>query len=371
MHILQFISSGGFFGAENVILQLAQELQNKVDCSNSVGIFENLHTPHRQIAEEFRRNGIEAVTFRCRGKFDLKTVWYLRRFIQKRKINIIHSHGYKSNLYSFFASRGLSTSMVTTCHNWLGSSAKMKFYARLDKSFLKKFDKVIAVSDTVKREILYSNIPPHKVITISNGIDINRFGRNVYGDSIRKEFGIDRDFKVIGTVGRLSEEKGHGFLLAAAEKIQQQCPKVAFLIVGDGPLMDDLRKKPDKSRVIFTGIRNDTPQIYSAMDIFVLPSLTEGLPMVLLEAMASKKPVVATKVGDVPRVLKDGETGLLIEPGSTGELADAILYLIQNEQKGKEIAERGYERVKAEFSSKIMAQRYVEVYNEVLGVPED
>jgi glycosyltransferase involved in cell wall biosynthesis len=203
----------------------------------------------------------------------------------------------------------------------LGEDLKMKLYARLDKSLLNRFDKVVAVSDTVKQEILNRNISSTRVLTIPNGIDVDRFNSRKRPDTLKREFGIDHNCRIIGTVGRLSEEKGHSHLLHAAEKVLRTCPDVVFLIVGDGPLREDLQDKAlqlaqggSVNPFLFTGVRNDMEEIYSLMDIFVLPSLTEGLPMVLLEAMAAQKPVVATKVGAVPGVIDDGHSGLLISP---------------------------------------------------------
>ena len=155
---------------------------------------------------------------------------------------------------------------------------------------------------------------------------------------------------------------------------------VVFLIVGDGPLRQDLQDKSSQlteaegvkahrpgGPIVFAGVRNDMPEMYALMDIFVLPSRTEGLPMVLLEALAAKKPVVATTVGAVPGVIDHGHSGLLTQPGDVEDLSGAIIDLLDNPQKAQHLAQNGYERVKDHFSAQRMAEQYIEVYKDVLS----
>ena len=364
MKVLHLISSTGFFGAENVLIQLARELKY-TDFYPIVGVFKNMHNPHLEVAEEAKRHNLEVAIFPCNGRFDLKAIIRIRKFLVNNHISIVHTHGYKSNFYALTASSGKGIPLITTCHNWLGNDIKTRFYTQLDKFFLNRFNKVVAVSDSIKQEILNHNVHPTKVVTIYNGINLERFNKLAKLNDIRKELDIKEGYKVIGTAGRLTEEKGHIFLIKAAKKILHQFPKTVFLIIGDGPLKSKLERESNKS-TIFTGFRMDLPEIYPIMDIFVLPSLTEGLPMVLLEAMASKKPVIATKVGAIPNVISDGETGLLIDPANSNQLADAIIYLLKNKDKAREIGEKGYKKVKNEFSSKKMTKEYIKVYEEVL-----
>lgn len=369
MNVLHLISSNGFFGAENVLIELSRELL-QTEYYPFVGVFKNLHNPHLEVAEKAEMLGIPVKIFPCKGKLDLKTVFSLRKFIVKKRIKILHTHGYKSNLYALTASAGKNVLLFTTCHNWLGKDLKMKFYARIDKFFLNRFDRVIAVSDPVREEILLHNIHPHKVFTIYNGINLNRFNHNFRTDFIRKEFSISGDCKVIGTVGRLTEEKGHIYLLQAAEMILRKHPETIFLIVGDGPLRQDLEMYAKsicpQSAIIFTGVRDDMPELYSIMDIFVLPSLTEGLPMALLEAMASKKPVIATRVGAVPGVVQDGFSGYLVNPCDVNGLINTISALLENPQKALDISQNAYETVKKHFSSRVMAEKYRQLYREAI-----
>ena len=256
---------------------------------------------------------------------------------------------------------------VSTCHNWPSKSIKMRLYESLDKKLLKRFDRVIAVSDPVKDKILNCGMPPAKVKIIQNGINVKKFNLSYNNrKKIRQELGIPESCIVIGTVGRLTEEKGLGILMRAAADIVKQVNDIIFLIVGDGPLMPALKKEAGILPVKFAGLRDDMPEIYSAMDIFTLPSLNEGLPMVLLEAMASKKSVIATNVGNISSVVDHKKNGLLIEPGDHNRLTDAILYLLENRERSIALANNGYEKVISFFSSDVMAKEYVEIYGEIL-----
>jgi glycosyltransferase involved in cell wall biosynthesis len=379
MRVLQLISSSGFFGADNMLIELARELRHTT-FSPIIGVFNNLQSPHLEVAQEAEQRNIPAEIFPCKGRLDFRTILLIRRFLFKQKIHIIHTHGYKANLYALTACLGLKVGRISTCHNWLGDEPKMKFYAGLDKSLLNRFDRVVAVSETVKQQILNHKIAPNKVVYIYNGIDPDRFHHREKCDSIRREFGIHKGCRVIGTVGRLSQEKGHMYLVNAADKILQECPKVVFLIVGDGPLKQNLEAKcsqlaeraytgigSSKGPFIFAGVRKDMSDIYASMDVFVLPSLTEGLPMALLEAMAAKKPVVATRVGAVPKVIEEGRSGLLVPPRDVNALAKAIIRFLKDPQEARDLAEHGYERVRKDFSSQAMAKTYIEVYQDVLS----
>jgi glycosyltransferase involved in cell wall biosynthesis len=363
--VLQLISSGGFFGAENVMLQLASELAIKGQYYPVAGVIENLGNPHIEVAEKCREQGIETAVFPCRGKFDRKTIAQIRKFIKKNEIGIIHSHGYKSNLYSFFASLGLSTNLVATCHNWLGDDSKMKLYASLDRFILRRFNNIIAVSEPVKKRVIDSGVPFRKVGIVQNGISLDRFDPMQRTNNVRSALGISDDRIVIGSVGRLSAEKGHGNLLSISNDIVEKHPKCVFLIVGDGILKQDLQREYDFPFVIFTGARNDVHELYRCMDIFVLPSLTEGLPMVLLEAMASKLPIIASNVGAIPTVIKNGSSGLLVEPGDTESLKKSLLYLLENPEKAKKLGQKANQTVNENFSSSKMADEYTNIYNKL------
>jgi len=377
MNILHLISSIGFFGAENVLLQLSKELL-KTNCIPYIGIISDSYGSHFEFEGQFKKNNLKSRIFNCRFKFDLKTVLQIRNFVKKNKIQIIHSHGYKSNFYCLLASFGLGTKKIATCHNWLSSNKKMEFYESLDKILLRNFDNIIAVSDLLRNKLLISRIGREKIVVINNGVDLACFQAKSNNPQaaksrllIKKSLGILEYDKVVGTVGRLSEEKGHIYLLQAFEMLCKELPNVKLLFVGDGILKKELQAATIKlhmeNKVIFAGTRDDIPELLNVMDIFVLPSLVEAMPMALLEAMASIRPIIATNVGSVGKLIKNNETGILIEPGDPVAIKNSIIALFQNSENASALALKSFENVKNNFSSENMVKKYVSLYENLIS----
>ncbi len=368
MRILQLISSYGFFGSENVVLEHAVEL-DKRGIDNTIGVFENSHNPHIELYERAVEAGLKAVVFRCRGKADISAVRAIMGYVRSEDVDLIHSHGYKSNIYGFAAARFLARPIVSTCHNWIAADLKTRFYYMIEKRILPYFSKVVAVSEAIEKELHAIGVGPEKVELIFNGVGTEKF--RVSDRSLRAELGIGPETKVVGSVSRLSDEKGLDLLIQAAAAAAESFPEAVFVIVGDGPargaLEDKARALGLKEKVIFTGIRTDMARVYAAFDIFVLPSLMEGLPMVLLEAMAAARPVLATSVGAIPRVVEDGRDGLLIPAGDAGAIGEGLCRLLGDGGLAGRLGRSARKRVEEGFSSSHMSSRYVEVYEESLG----
>ena len=368
VNILQLISTSGHYGAENVVLELSKGLREK-GYNVYIGVLASNKEHALDLSKFAKRAGFETLEMLFHGKISINKVMTLRDFLLSRHINIIHSHNYKSNFYSLIASTGLPMQRYSTCHNWPGLSFKMQCYKVLDMIQLRRFDKVIAVSDAVEAQLRRWGIKRNRTLVIQNGVDTDKFSAKRDGPEIRKQLGIGPTQKVIGTVSRLTEEKGHTYIIQAARELQGTNPETVFLIVGDGPLMDKLKNDAVGLPVIFAGHRSDVDVIYAAMDIFILPSLNEGLPMVLLEAMCSGLPAIASNVGNVSNVINGTQVGILIQPENLHELLDALKSLLNDEMTRKTIGNRGKERIVNLFSRNAMAQRYHEIYQ--LGYPLD
>lgn len=365
MKVLHLINSAGFFGAENTIVTLAHE-QIQAGVTVYVGVFKNLADPHLEIVIAAHNYNLPVKIFPCKGKFDLKTIFEIRNFINQEKIDVIHSHGYKADFYALWATLFKRIKRVATCQNWLSINYKMKFYELLDKLLLHKFNKIIAVSGALKEEIIKNGLSKRKVLIINNGVDLNRFRPMNNVLDIKKELNLNSDCKVIGVISRLVPGKGHIYLLQAIRKLLDTIPNINCLIVGDGPDKKNLQFQVKvlglEDKVVFTGIRSDIPRILNSIDIFVLPSLKEGMPMALLEAMATKKPVIATNVGAIPTIIDHSKTGLLVEPRSVEDIHNSLVQLLKDDEKANLLARNGFEKVKHEFSSRRMAEEYLKVY---------
>lgn len=367
MRILHVISSAGFYGAENVVYQLALEQGRRKECQPVVAVIENRDTPHRELAEECSARGIETIILPCRGQVDWATAGGLKRVLREQRIDIIHSHGYKANIYSRVAASGWNGRSVATCHNWPGRSRRMKFYALLDQQLLRGFDRVAAVSDEVKGKIPGGSAAKGRVQVIRNGISLEPYDR-IQAERTRKRLIRRSEGRaVVGYVGRLSDDKGAGLLLEAGRDVLRQFPGTSLLLVGDGTQRNVYEIEFRSPDVFFAGFQREVQRCYSCMDIFVLPSYAEGLPMTILEAMASRLPVIATRVGQVPELVEDGQTGVLVNPGDKVQLAEAICRLIENPEESAKMGERGYARVAARYSAERMADAYLRLYQEAAG----
>jgi glycosyltransferase involved in cell wall biosynthesis len=367
MKVLHLISSNGLYGAERVVLELSKELKKR-GIEPIVGVIKNLYNPHIEVAEEAERTGIESAIFPCSGQFDLRLIRHLRKYINENGIDLVHSHGYKSNFYALMGA-GRRIAKVTTNHNWLTSHWKLKIYCLLDALWIRYFDKVIAVSSQIKSDIVKYGISRKDIEVIYNGIDMNSLSQ-ISEDvkiNLKRSWGIKDNEKVVGTIGGLKIAKGHSYLIKAAKIVADYRNDVKFMIVGDGPLKESLEKETFSlgigNKVIFTGYRKDVPAMLSIMDIFVLPSITEGLPMILLEAMAAEKRILASPVGEIPNMINHE---CLVECANYEKLSHKILSLLNN--LSNKAVNLGYdlELIRCRYSSKAMCEKYLIIYEGII-----
>jgi len=366
MKVLHLISSGGMYGAEVMLLNLASA-QKRIGCEPIIGVFRNEHLPHIEVAEEARSRGLQVEIFNCSRRFDHKPLGTIRKVLRKEDISLVHGHGYKSNLYGYFAASALGLPFVATCHLWTGASLAIRFYEFLDSLILRRAHKVVGVSDAISNTLCKSGLSPEKVSTIHNGTDFSLCGDA--SPTLRRELGIGERV-LVGSVGRLEEQKGFEYFLRAARGVLSEFPKTLFLVVGAGSLrsrLEDLIHELGlKTSVLLVGQRNDMPGVYASLDLFVLASIDEGMPMTILEALASRKPVIATAVGAVEKLVIPEQTGLLVQPRDVPALRDAMLRCLRNQSFAQTLGKNGQEHVQAFFSAQGMARKYVELYERVL-----
>jgi len=366
--ILHLISSSGLLGAERVLLELAAH-SREAGFGISIGVFENSRNPNSALAEAAGANGFEVILFPCNGRFDKNTIQMIKDYLNKMPIRILHSHNYKSNFYAKMALSGKAVRWVVTNHG-RRVGPKLLFYNLLDMFIVRRADRLIAVSEEIATKMKLAGIAGGKIRLIENGIDLERFNGNGSANRARESLGIKKEAIVIGTVGSVTKEKGHAYLLEAAPRVIEKFPEAVFLTVGDGRERESLERMAGKlgirNRAIFTGMRKDIPEILSVVDVFVLPSLNEGLPMALLEAQAARVPTVATRVGAIPKVVEDGVTGILIPSRDPAAIARAISRILSDKRVALEMARKGFERVRDNFSSQKMGDKYLSIYKELI-----
>jgi glycosyltransferase involved in cell wall biosynthesis len=230
-------------------------------------------------------------------------------------------------------------------------------------------DALVTVSELNKREALHLNLaPPEKFTTIYSGIDLNAFEVRVNRADKCATLNLDPELPVVGTVGRLSAQKAPLHFLAAAKSVLEQRPDVQFIMVGDGPLTDDVSTAiGNEDRIRMLGFRTDVPEILPILDIFALSSRWEGLGRALTEAMIMSRPVAVTAVNGVPEIVTHGETGLLSPAGAPRELAENILWLLEHPVEARRMGEQARERVVPAFSVKRMVERIEALYERLLA----
>ena len=369
MKILHLISSSGLLGAERVLLELAEH-SRRAGLKVSIGVFENNQNPNLDLAQYARAMDFDVQIFPCNGRWDNHTVQTIEDYMVNNGIQVLHSHNYKSNFYAWKSLSNNNVKWVVTNHG-RRSSPKLTLYNFLDGFVVRHADRVVAVSRKIARKMRFAGIAQGKILLIENGIDLERFTNNAPPEAIKESLGIEKDALVVGTIGALTKEKGHQYLLRAVLKVIRIYPQAIFLLVGDGIERPSLEKTVSslgiKDSVIFAGMRKDVPKILSIFDVFVLPSLNEGLPMALLEAQGAQIPVIASYVGAIPDVLQDGVTGVLIPPKDPQAIAEAIIMILSDKQLASRIAKKGFERVRDNFSAERMARKYLSLYYELLS----
>jgi len=294
------------------------------------------------------------------------------KLLQHNKVDLLHTHRYKENILGAFAAKlNKIPFLVRTVHGlpepFTGYKRfKANFHIIIDSLVAKSlFDKTIAVSEEMRTE-LCKKLPPEQIVTIHNAVDIEKCKTQFDKLSMKRNLGIDDHSPVIGSVGRLVPIKGYKYFLKAAKLILKERSEVRFLLVGDGILKKELQKMANDLQVLqnfsFLGIRNDVLDIMNTMDIFLLPSLHEGISTALLEALALGLPVVATKVGGTPEVLEHGVSGFLVKPKDEKALAEHCLELLRNPSLMEKMSLEARKIVSLKFSAEKQAESVSQLY---------
>ena len=325
------------------------------------------------IGEEIEAAGVSVITLeKMKGKgFDPMIIKDISTLIKREGIDIVHTHLYHANMYGRSAALAARVPVVATEHNVYKSYKKKR--SIINRLLAKKTDKMIAVSRAVKDEICArDSIAPAKVEVIYNGIEVDRFKVPSAEEksAARVKLALDPKAPVIGTISRLSKQKGHTFLLKAFAELLASFPDLRLLIVGSGPLDEELRSEARElaieENIIFTGARRDVPEVLKAIDIFAMPSLWEGFPVSLLEAFATGLPVVATPVGGVADAIERNLSGLLVEPEDVQGLKYALTKLLEDKEFAASLGKEARAVVEDRFSVTTMLDSMTSLYKDIL-----
>jgi len=367
--ILHIRDSGGLFGGESVILTLARNIDRKLFHMRLLCMRRPDGKSEPFIAMA-RKIGVDVDPLEVRGRFDNRAISSLRSYLKRNRIELIHTHDFKSDFYGLMSACNLGIRKISTAHGSTRDSLLKRLYLLLDEQIAYRcFDRVVAVSEDLRTRLSGKLIPGDKIELIQNGLDMDLLDLKV-GDS-DVAFPARPGTKVFGVIGRLYPDKGHALFLEAFAALARDHQDVFCVIAGDGPEKESIQKQIDASglggKVMCCGAVKDIRRLYDSIDYLVIPSLTEGLPYVLLEAMAMGIPVLATSVGDIPLLIRDGHTGYLVAPGDIESLARGMEDLISMPGQAHLMAKRGRKLVEDHYLAAGMVKKTEALYLSLLS----
>ncbi len=322
-------------------------------------------------ADDIKKEGIEVFTTDIKSVYNPLIFWRLYRIIRKGRFDIVSTFLWEANVIGVISAKLARVSVIISSHRNIGTWKKTR-HVLLEKLANCLSNKIVAVSEAVRSySIARDRMNPDKIVTIHSGIDYKRFDKfNFNISKLRQNFALGINSSIIGTIGTLASHKNHKDFLFAAKEVKREYNEAVFLIVGEGYLKNELeqlaRDLGIENDVEFVGEREDIPQILSIMDIFVLPSALEGFSNVILEAMATGLPVVATNVGGIPELVVNKQTGILVPPDEPEELAKAIVDLLRDKNTSREMGKRGRERIEKYFGLEKMLGEYDALYQDLI-----
>ena len=386
LHIITRLDKGG--SAENTLLTTLGLDRNKFDVVlvKGLSIESEMSSEEKESVDKGLRQAelaniklitISSLIRRISPFIDLKALFKLYKIIRQEKPDIVHTHtskaGILGRLASFFARVPV---VVHTPHGHIfyGYYGKVKtnFFVLLEKLMASITDRIITLTKKEKLEHIQFNVAkPHKFVVIPSGVRLESLSKDRdIDDELKRNLRIPLTDSIVGTVGRLVEIKGHRYLIDAARLVLDKIPEVTFLLVGDGHLMEGLINQAStmgiKKKIIFTGWRSDIPSLINIFDIFALPSLNEGMGRVLVEAMAMGKPIVASNVGGILDLVKDGVNGILFSQGDADAMAEAIIKLLMDREPARKMGEEGKRRVYPAYDLSTMIKNIEQLYKHLL-----
>jgi glycosyltransferase involved in cell wall biosynthesis len=371
--LLYIIGTLDVGGAEGQLVQLATRLDRRrfepvVCCLTSSGPHHGALAAAGVPVEVVGFKGLRVLRHPLRVTAELSS---LVRLIRRERPVIVHAFLFWAYVIGAFAARAAGSPVVIASRRSLGCFKEGAFhYLFVERLANRMTDVILANSEAVKADVIrQERVEPGKVRVIYNGVDATRYAA-VADPRLRVALDIPADARTIGVIARLIDYKGHRFFLQACREVKRRHAEALFLLMGDGPDAPALaglgRQLGLQDSVRFLGTRRDIPQLLSLLDVVALPSLEEGFPNAVLEAMAAGKPVVATRVGGVPEAVIHGETGLLVPAADAGALADAITALLDNPVRAERMGRAGRERAATTFGLDRMVLETQRMYEEIL-----
>jgi glycosyltransferase involved in cell wall biosynthesis len=364
--VLQVIHALHIGGAEKVVINIASQIDRsrfdmEICCVNDIG----------SLAQELIDQGIRVFCPRSSRDSWFTRLVKLRRTIRQSRPHIVHTHGTPALLE--VGTAYLAGGMPPWVHTFhFGNYPHLKRRYLLGERFLSKFaSRLVAVSEHQRDAVMrHLRVNPSKIQTIVNGVGDNPYlDDSRHREARRAELGLAPTDVVVGCVAVLSHQKGISYLLEGAKRVAAGHPEVRFVIVGGGPLLENLKEKAEdlglRGVVTFTGWRNDALALLPAFDMFILPSLWEGFSVVVLEAMAARRAVIVTDVGDNSRFIQSGHNGLIIPVMDPVAIEESVVRLATNLELRMKMGGHAYALFRSQYTTGAMVRRYEQLYEEM------
>jgi glycosyltransferase involved in cell wall biosynthesis len=365
--VLEAIRQGSVGGGETHVLSLVEELDKSL-FDPIVLSFSN-----GQMIQKLNDLGIKNHVICTNKAFDF-TVWKkVKALIKKEKIDIVHAHGTRANTNILWAAKSLKIPIIYTVHGWSFHDDQQLIVKKIrvltENLLVKNVKYTVAVSESSK-ETGQKYINGFEGIVINNGINLKKFDPQLTSTCIREKYGISHEITLVGFISRITKQKDPFTMLDAFYRVLQHDKTIKLLMVGDGDMksqvVDKARSLGIDDSIYFDGFREDVPELLNAIDIYCLPSLWEGLPIGLLEAMAMEKAIIATNVDGSKEVVSHGENGILIKPEKPQELADAILWLHKNVKSRMSMQAQARKSVYKMYNVANMTRQIENLYHQAL-----
>lgn len=370
MNIVHLTSSTCYGGPERQMLGLAEALKDEAT-THFLSFGERGRC--RSFLNVAKRQGFEGAALRADTPWFRSAIAEITDYLTQSQADILLCHGYKADILGRPAARRARVPVVSVSRGWTAESFKIRLYERLDRLCLRWMDRVVCVSEAQAARVLRAGVKEDRVDVIPNAIDPERFADPdpTYHRKLHRYFRQPRT-RIVGAAGRLSPEKGFDILLDAAQRVLTIDPTIGFVLFGEGPrkseIIDQIQQRGLVGSFILCGFRTDLDRFMPFFDLFVLPSFTEGMPNVILEAFAAGTPVVATAVGGTPELVEDGRSGFLVPPGDPQSLAEKITEALASEDQLRDMGMQGREHVLQNHSFDAQADLYLGLFDQLLGL---
>lgn len=321
-----------------------------------------------EMAGDLERMKIDYQVLYRKG-FELGIFARLYRLFKKERIDLVHTHHFAQLFYAALPARLSGARIIHTEHEFF-SYMNNAFSRAMIRPLSAWCERMTAVGPEIADYFIQTiGVPKERVVTVPNGVDLDTC--EIDQASVRRDLGLAPSAIVVGTVGRLEPEKDHPTLFEAFRQLLPAVPEVRLLVVGGGSREDALRAYAKQigiaEKMSFLGVRRDVPRLLAAMDLFVLSSVREGLPISLIEAMAARRPVVASNVGSIKDLVQNGQNGFLVAAGDVGAFAKTMKALVDNPALRRAMGEAGRKRAEESFSLAAMMQTYETLYRSAVG----